>query len=165
MVKKIAVLIIVIVIGGTCAYWLWPQTDMGMIKGQFRRLSEYASKLPGEGASSALWKTQGLSNLFEDTCSLEVDNAFLTGDYTKEEISSKAFAVRRRFSKAVISFHDLSIDIIKPNEAKAVFTASLDATNKSGESIFETREMQAILKKTDGTWLFSEFKLINILKK
>lgn len=165
MVKKICAVAAIIIVGALCVYFFWETSDTEKIKKQFRRFSENASKSEGEGTSSMLLKTHALEGLFDDHCSLEAGNSFLDGDYTPQEISSKAVMARRRFRSAFVAFYDLKIDIENKNKAVAVFTVTVDGTLSSGDRVNEAREMKAELIKKDGNWLFKNFKLVNVLKK
>jgi hypothetical protein len=166
MVKKISYIAAVIIAGALCFYFFFTESsDSDKIKKQFRRFSQNASKTQGEGTSSMLLKSHGLEGLFDEKCYLETGNSFLDGDYTPQEISSKAVMARKRFKSVLLVFHDLKINIEKDNAASAVFTVTVDGTLSSGDRVSEAREMQAGLAQKDGVWLFNSFKLVNVLRK
>ncbi len=170
MKKKLIILILVIVAAGGAGWYFWQRnTPQGIIRRKFADLAYAASKESGEKSSALIYKTQMvLPNLFAETCGLEVKEAILGGDYSREEISSKAAMAHKRFSSAALRFFDLEIEVSEqqPDRAKAYFTVNLDGIRaQGGERVNETREMEATLRKIDGNWVFTNFKIREILRK
>jgi hypothetical protein len=168
MVKKIVILLVLLLIAGL-GYWYFFRTlsDTDKIKNQFSRLSEFCSKNPGEGTSSAAIKSYMAESLFAEKCELDTNESMLSGVYTQQDINSKAIMMRKRFAKARMNIYDLSTKLTGKDQAQATFTINLCGTLKdSARTVNESREMQAFLQKDqNGNWLFSKFKVIEVLKK
>jgi hypothetical protein len=166
VVKKL-IIILILAAAAFAVYWFFLRSsDESVIRKNVESLAWNASKMPGEGTTAMLIKTQVLESLFADKCALSVRVPEIDGDYSREEISSKAALCRRNFKSAVISFRDLTVTVAKDkSSAKAVMTACFEGVPSSGEKIFQAREVEAVLKKIDGKWLFFGFSLVEVLKK
>lgn len=168
MVKRILialVVVIVLIIGGCYLYHRYLVGDEAKIRSAFQDLGHYASKSGKGGTTKMVLKTNAVAYLFADPCSLEVGGTFLSGDYSREEITANAVRARSMFKRVTLSFYDLTVDLTAPDRAVTVFTARLTGETKTGNNISETREMRSELKKIDGKWLFSNFSVVEVLKK
>ncbi|HCE46817.1 MAG TPA: hypothetical protein DET40_24995 [Lentisphaeria bacterium] len=144
--------------------YLFP-SDRTKIKKQFGSLSSLVSKEKGESAFTMAYKVNAIANLFADSCSFEFSQHYMTGDYTPEQITSNAAKGRGQFSKISLDFYDVVPDI--QNDAAVVettvrFHGEIKDSVKVAE---ETREIQCKLKKIEGKWKFTSFKVVEVLKK
>ncbi|MFA6567471.1 MAG: hypothetical protein WCS96_04600, partial [Victivallales bacterium] len=72
---------------------------------------------------------------------------------------------RSRFSKISLDFYDIVPDIrndVAVVETTVRFFGELKDSAKVAE---ETREIQCKLKKIEGKWKFTSFKVVEVLKK
>ncbi len=146
--------------------WLYfGDNENKKIKKQFARLSDCIAKQQGEGNISALYKLQVLGSLFSESCEIEIPKSSLSGTYSPEGLVSNVARGKIMFSKMKLDFYDLVINISGKDAANIIFTARFTATSSEGASADETREIEAIMKKTDGKWLFSSLKVIELLEK
>ncbi len=163
-VKPIIIGVSIVIIGilaGVCSI----QSEEKRVRKQFDLLSEKVSKDPGESAFTMAHKIQSLGDLFAENCRLKTHLPSLSGSYTPEEISSYAARGRAQFSKLSLEFHDFDIDFPDDGRARVVLTAKLTGKTTLGESVHEAHEFECVLERIEGKWLFSEFEVVEVLKK
>ena len=164
---KFKITITVIIIAAFAAFavlYLFP-SDRTKIRKQFESLSSLVSKEKGESAFTMAYKVNALANLFADSCSFEFPQNYMAGDYTQEQITSNAAKGRARFSKIALDFYDIVPDIqndVAVVETTVRFHGEIKDSVKVAE---ETREIQSRLKKIEGKWKFTNFKVVEVLKK
>jgi len=163
-IKLLVFLVIAVAATAFAALYLFP-SDRTKIKKQFDSLSSLVSKEKGESAFAMAYKVNAIANLFADSCSFEFYKNYMTGDYTPEQITSNAVKGRGQFSKISLDFYDIVPDI--QNDAAVVettvrFHGEIKDSAKVAE---ETREIQCKLKKIEGKWKFTSFKVVEVLKK
>jgi hypothetical protein len=165
VIKRITMLLFLLGAAGGVYWWFRPVSDETRIKRMFSTLSELATRPEGEGASGMAYRTHRLASLFADPCELDVTYAFLSGFYSRSEITANAARARARFRHVDLDFFDLSVSPAEGNRTKAIFTVRLVGLLKSGERISEVREMEADLEKRENEWLFTRFRMIDVLQK
>ena len=162
--KVITIAVILTVAAYLSVLYLFPG-DKAKIKKQFDSLSSLVSKEKGESAFTMAYKVNALANLFADSCSFEFSKNYMTGDYTPEQITSHAVKGRSQFSKISLDFYDIVPDIqndVAVVETTVRFHGEIKDSAKVAE---ETREIQCRLKKIEGKWKFTSFKVVEVLKK
>jgi hypothetical protein len=162
---KITITVIFLTVAAVLAsLYLFPG-DKEKIKKQFSSLSKLVSKEKGESAVIMAYKVNVLASLFADTCSFEFSQNYMAGEYTPEQITSHAAKGRSQFSKISLNFYDIIPDVQKDSavvETTVRFYGELKDSAKIAE---DTREIQCKLKKIDGKWKFTNFKVVEVLKK
>jgi hypothetical protein len=70
------------------------------------------------------------------------------------------------FTSIDLTFHELDIEFPSSDDALVNFTAVLvgRSTMTGGEEAAETREVVSRLRKVEGAWLFSEFRLAKVIE-
>lgn len=162
--KYIFIALLVVIIG-IWAVAHFSQSEEKRVKKQFDSLSEWVSKEPNESAFTLAKKTQNIGALFAEECRLKADVVLLSGSYTPEEISSYAAQARLQFSKMSLRFYDLTIAFPENDVAKVILTAKLTGKSKDGEYVNEIHELASVLRKMENRWLFTDFEVIEVLKK
>jgi hypothetical protein len=169
MVKVKYILLIMmaisIVIAGVWATGIFFQSEEKKVKKQFRNLSEWVSKEPGENTFTMVHKVKNIGTLFAERCGLKTPVEPLTGQYTPEEISGYATLCRSRFIKIDLIFYDLNVEFPEKELAKVILTARLTGTLTTGEYVDEARELQCVFMKIQKKWLFSDFEVVEVLRK
>ncbi len=165
MKLKVLILLVVLVASAALAYlYLFP-SDNKKIKKQFSSLSGLVSKEKGESAFAMAYKVNALATLFADKCSFAFSQNAMSGEYTPEEITTQATRGRLQFSKISLDFYDIVPDIkndIAVVETTVRFHGEIKDSVKVAE---ETREVECKLKKIEGKWKFTDFKVVEVLKK
>ena len=162
---KHILLALLIVIAGTWVAFRFLESDERKVKKQFARLSEWVSKEPGESPMVMAQKVKNIGSLMSESCEIKMPIDSFSGKNTREEVSAYAARGRSYFSALDLRFYDLSISLPEKGVADVTLTARLTGTSAGGEHVEETRELRCVLKKTEGKWVFTEFEVIEVLKK
>jgi hypothetical protein len=163
-VKNILIGGLIIIAGAVAAFYLF-QSEEKKVRKQFRLLSEWVSKDAGENLIIMAHKTKSIGTLFDESCKLKSPFESISGIYTPEEISSYAARGRLYCSQLSLKFYDISIRFPEKGLAKVTLTAKLTGRSSSGEHFDETHELECSLKKIEKRWLFSEFEVVEVLRK
>jgi hypothetical protein len=161
----IAVLVLLMVIIGVLATLFFLPSEEKKVKKQFALLSEWVSKDPGESTLTMAHKIKSIGTLFAESCDLIAPVHSLSGTYTRQEISSLALRSRAQFFDLSLKFYDLNISFPEEGVAKVNLTGKLKGKSTLGETVDETRELDCLLKKIEKKWRFSQFEVIEVLKK
>jgi hypothetical protein len=160
----IAVLVLLMVVVGILATFFFPSEEK-KVKKQFALLSEWVSKDPGESTLTMARKIKSIGTLFAESCDLIAPVHSLSGTYTREEISSLALRSRAQFFDLSLKFYDLNISFPEKGVAKVNLTGKLQGKSTLGETVDEIHELDCLLKKIEKKWRFSQFEVIEVLKK
>jgi hypothetical protein len=163
-VKKILIAGLVIIVGAVAAFYLF-QSEEKKVRKQFRLLSEWVSKGAGENLIIMAHKTKSIGTLFAESCGLKSPFESISGTCTPEEITSYAARGRIHCSQLSLKFYDIRIRFPEKGLAKVTLTAKLTGRSSSGERFDETHELECSLKKIEKRWLFSEFEVVEVLRK
>ena len=163
-IKYLVIALLVVILGIVGGIYLF-QSDSKKIKKQFNSLATLVSKEPGEDPITMATKAKSVGTLFAETCELTIPITGLSESYTPAEVSSYAANTRIAFSELSLKFYDFNIEFPEQGFARVVLTSDLKGKLMSGNFVDETREVQCVLKKIDRKWLFSEIKVIEVLKK
>ena len=142
-------------------------TDENLIRARFGQLTELVSKTGKEGALPAAGKAKEAAGLFSEKCTFSVRGLdWMSGPFTRKNLSGQIFRSRAMFSSLSLSLDDLELDIdTDKGTAKVFLTASLTGTLRDGKTIREVRELESNLTRTDEGWLFENFRIREIIKK
>ena len=168
MVKYAIIAIIAIAVLGGGAWWfLRTPSDVSLIKEHIEKLTAAASKSGEEPPLAAAGKAQALANFFADSCDIEIagEGVAISGSYQREELPPHAMLVRAYFKTANFSTYDINVNQTSKLTAKAFFTVMLTGTLAGGDSVREVRDINAMLVKANGHWLFSSLKIASPIKK
>ena len=155
---------LIVVVGIVLAITLVPSEEK-RVKRQFHLLSEWVSKSPEENAFTMLQKMKNIGTLFDEHCEMKIPDQSLSGNYTRQEVSTYAGSARSYVSQLDLKFYDLRIVFPEKEIAKVNLTARLTGRSTAGERMDETRELECVLRKIDKQWLFSQIEVIEVLKK
>jgi hypothetical protein len=135
------------------------------VKKQFHLLSKCVLKSPNESSFTLLQKMKEIGSLFDEHCELKVPDQSFSGNYAREEISTYVTNARSHFSQLDLKFYDFHVLFLEERIAKVTLTSRLTGKSTIGEQVDEVHELECILKKIGGKWLFSEIEAIEVLKK
>lgn len=166
MVKTKHLLIagLLVIVGIAVAVFFFPGEEK-KVKRQFALLSEWISKDPGETTFTAAHNIKGISGLFAERCDLNVSDYSLSGSYSREEILGIALRGRAHFSNLDLKFYDLKISFPEKGISNVNLTGRLTGKSVYGEKLDETRELECLLKKIEKKWFFSQFEVVEVLRK
>lgn len=141
------------------------ESEEKRVKKRFALLAGWVSKEPGETAFTMAQKVRKIGGLFAERCTLQAPLDGVSGVYSPDEISRYAARARLPFSKLSIDFYDVDIDFPEERTARAVLTGRATGRLKGGEGVDEVRELQCVLEKVENKWLFTDFEVVQVLKK
>lgn len=162
--RLLIILSCVVIIGIVAVVYLFP-SDEKKIKKQVALLAEWASKEPGENIFTTVQKIKGIGTLFAERCVLKLPSHEIAGPHSRDEITAYATQARVQFSRIHLKFEDLTIIFPEKEVARVTLTGRLTGKWANGENVDESRELECILKKIDNQWLFTEFEVVEVLKK
>ncbi len=163
-IRYLVVGVLLAITGIVVVFTLIPSEEK-RVKRQFDLLSEWVSKSPEENAFTMLQKIRNIGTLFDEQCKMKAPEQSLSGNYTRQEISTYAGSARSHVSQLDLKFYDLHIIFPEKEVAKVDLTARLTGRSTAGERVDETRELECVLRKIDKQWLFSQIEVIEVLKK
>jgi hypothetical protein len=163
-IKYLLVGVPMVIIGIVTVFTFFPSEEK-KVKKQFQLLSEGVLKSPEENAFMTLQKMKNIGTLFDEHCEIKAPDQYLSGRYTRDEISTHAGSARSYFSQLDLTFYDFNIIFPEKEIAQVTLTARLRGRSTAGEQVDETRELECDLKKGEKKWLFSSIEVVEVLKK
>lgn len=162
--KRIIIAVLFLTIAIFVGVRVFPSEEKRVRK-QFKLLSKWVSKSPGESPITSAARVQKLRTLFADDCRLETHISWFSGSFTGEELASLIARARLEFSNLSLTFYDLSVEFLGDETARVTVTARAEGTTTDGEAVDESHELECLLQKTDGRWLFREAKVVQVLER
>jgi hypothetical protein len=162
--KHLLIALLIVIVGIGASVFFFPSEEK-RVKKQFALLSDRISKDSGENTFIMAKKVKNIGALFAENCDLIEPVYSLSGSYTRGEITSIALRGRAYFFNLSLKFYDLNISFPEKELARVNLTAKLTGKTTSGEYIDETHELVCLMKKIEKKWLFSQFEVIEVLKR
>lgn len=163
-IKSIAIFVLLGIIGSLAIIYFFP-SDEKKVKRQFALLAQWVSKDHDEKPLAMGQRVKKIGSVFAEKCNLQVSSHSISGTFSREEIIAFAARGRLNFSQFNIKFYDLTVTFPEERKAQVALTGRLNGKAQSGETVDETRELICVLKKVENEWLFSEFEVVEVLKK
>lgn len=165
MVKgKWAVTVLVIAAGVLAAFSLFPGEEK-KVKKQFSLLAHHASKDEEEKILAMARKMKNIESLFAESCEVTAPPYSLAGSFSPADLANLAARARLNFSHLALTFHDLSVSFPDRETAQVVLTGEVRGKSSRGAPIHEVREIECLLKKYRGEWLFIRWEVVEVLKR
>ena len=162
--KRIIIALLFLTIAIFVGVRVFPSEEKKVRK-QFKSLSKWVSKSPGESPITSATRVQKLRTLFAENCRLETHISWFSGSFTGEELSSLIAQARLQFSRLSLTFYDLTVEFPGEETARVTVTARAEGTTTDGGAVDESHELECLLGKTDGRWLFREAKVVQVLER
>jgi hypothetical protein len=163
-IKHLLIALLIAIIGIGATVFFFPSEEK-RVKNQFALLSERISKDSGENTFIMAKKVKNIGALFAENCDLKEPVHSISGSYTREEMTGIALRGRAYFINLSLKFYDLNISFPEKEVARVNLTANLTGKTTSGEYIDETHELVCLMKKIEKKWFFSQFEVVEVLKK
>jgi hypothetical protein len=157
-----------VVLIGILAFFYFSPSEEKKVRKQFDLLSQYVAKEPGEDPFSMANRIQNLSKLFSENCEFKIEGDLLyslSGKYSRQEVAGYALRGRSYFSDLTLKFYDLKVQFPERGLSQVRLTARLTGRSNAGEKAEEIRELQCFLTKIEKKWLFSQFEVVEVLKR
>lgn len=165
MKVRYLIIALLLVISGVVVLVYVLQSEEHKIKRRFTSLAKWASKEEGENNLTMVQKTRSIGSLCAKTCYIKAPGTTFSGTYSSQQISALAARARLPFTSLSLRFDDLHIEVTGQQGATVRVTAQLLGTQKRGERVDDTRELECRLHKAEGKWLFTHFALIEVLER
>ena len=158
------VIVILVLLAGA-AWWFLHDNPEAEVRNAHQELTRLLSKTEDDPSSTMILNARLLQGLFADNCEVSGDAEMLAGSYTSEEMVSTIIRVQGMFQSIELTFHELEVEFRAPDDAITNFTAVLIGQSQvTGEDkAGETREVISRMRKVDGKWLFTEFRLAKVV--
>jgi hypothetical protein len=155
----------IIFAGGILIVLHLSESEEKKVKKQFTLLSEVASKDSDESIIATAQKMQKIRTFFDKRCELKTHLDYLSGTFTPEEIVSHGTLGRAQFSKFSLRFSDLKVEFPEKGIARVTLTLRVSGILKNNEHVDEIHEVESALRKIEKKWLFSSFRVVEVLKR
>jgi len=155
---------LIIASGVLAAFSLFPGEEK-KVKKQFSLLAHYASKDEEEKILAMARKMNSLESLFAESCEVTAPLYSLAGKFSRTDLASLASRARMHFAQLTLAFHDLSVSFPDPETAQVVLTGEMRGKSSRGTWVHEVREIECLLKKSQGEWLFNKWAIVEVLKR
>lgn len=159
--KVIILLAVFICIGG--AIFFWP-SDEKKIRDNLDSLAEYCSSTEKEPGLETLQKVARAAKLCSSPCTVQIESFKIDHQFSRKEITDRLLMMKKRLPNTVFSFHDTVLAIVADDRAEATTTLRLNGETVDGQ-FTDAYEIDIIVEKRDGDWLFSSFAVVEFMKK
>jgi len=162
--KKIGIVISVLLL--IAGWWFFHEDPEADVREAHAELARLLSKAESDPDRSMLVDARRMQNLFAETCDVTGDAEMFVGSYTREDMVSTIVQVQAMFTNVELTFHELEVEFPAEDDARVNYTAVLvsRSTMTDGEAVAETRDVVSRLRKIEGEWLFSEFRLAKLIQ-
>lgn len=164
MVKK-GFIVIVIVVAAVFSYYHLFATEEAKIRREFRQLGKWASKSAGDTKVVLAAQINRIKQKFAEECLFTFQANDSEHRVTHQDISTRLFAMLSQYTTTKLSFYDFSVTIVNDQTAQVRVTADFQGQLTSGQSTFETHEIECLMIKTDQHWILTEITLIDVLQR
>jgi len=154
-------LTVLLVIGGVIFFW---SSDEKKIKANLASLAEYCSSTKREPVVETLKKLTQAAKLCTDPCFVKIDSINIDHEFSPSEMTDRFLMLKKRLPDTVFSFHDTFIEVATGNLAEVITTLRLKGENIDGQ-FTDAYELNIVVEKRDGDWLFSSFSVVEFMKK
>lgn len=157
--------ILILAASGVFVYFFNGKSEEDLIREQFHNVAALLKKEGKEGVIVAAANMQKLGGYFCPVTHVSIEGvSFLNGNLDREAIIRHAFRSRSMFDRLSLHFSLYEFGIHNEN-ATVLFTVTLTGTLKNGDRITEARELEAVLSKESGKWLFRSCRINELIKK
>ena len=144
--------------------FLFLPSDEKKIEKKLAAIGEYCSTPKDEAAFETLKKVGGVAKLCTHSCRVSIDSLKIDRAFSPKEISDHVLMMKKRLPETTFSFHDTLIDIQGEIKAVVITTLTLDGKSVDGRFV-DAYEIDIEMKKENGEWLFSAFKVVEFMNR
>lgn len=163
MKNKIVFLVLAVFLLGGGIFFFLP-SDEQKIRDNLDSLAEYCSSVNKESVLETLHKVTLAAQLCTVPCAVHIESLSLKRELISKEITDRLLMLKKRLPGTRFRFQDTVIDVQDEGRAEVLTTLSLDGKSVDGR-FTDAYEMNIIVDKQDGDWLFSSFTVVEFMKK
>ena len=162
--KYLVLAAILLLTAGGALYWYLTQEkrDEAKIIRHLQTLASDLNKSPDENPAVTLVKLKSCSEAFDFPCTVTFGNS-QNGEYDKEAFTSSLGRFRALFKDMQISISDIQVELIDPNNARALFAGYYTLQSKLGSRHSDSNDVTAELVKGDRGWLIKSLHFSKVL--
>jgi len=157
--RKAFIAVAVVVVAAGLWWMLRKPSPEEQIRAQLDTLCQLVSKPADEKALQAALKGHALPPLFANPVEIRGDAGPVAGVHTPTGLASLIVSGRATLHTIDLTTTDLTVEIRSPGEADISFTGRV----KAGTDV-TYRQIAAHLRRVEGTWVFSTFNVVNVMK-
>ena len=109
--------------------------------------------------------TTNIKKLFSEKCNVQAPAYSVSRNYKPQDMSNIALMILSQYFELSLRFYDIEINIPERKFAHVVLTAKLDGKLTTGEYVNEIHELECVLIKIEGDWLFNKIEIVDVLEK
>lgn len=143
--------------------FLMPSDEKEILK-KIDELGELCSTPRNEPALKMLKKAASAAKLCSYPCRITIESFKKDKNFSQKEVSDHILLMKRRLPDTNFSFHDTGVNISDKNRAEVITTLKLDGKSVSGRFV-DAYEIDITMKKENGDWYFSSFKVVEFMEK
>jgi len=161
--KKRIILLIAITLSTVVAILFLP-SDERRIKENLNSLSTYCSSVAAEPVMETLQKAAQAARLCTDICKFSIESFNIDREFSTKEISDHIVMMKKRLTGTSFSFKDTVVNISEDGRADITTTLHLDGETVDGR-FTDAYEIDILVEKNGGDWLFSSFTVVEFMEK
>ncbi len=158
------IILFLLLIAAFVSGYLYLHSDNRLIHKQLERLSSQLNKEGDETGVESITAAAGVGKLFNDPCTLNIEEYEHQGSYPRKEIVQKVLMLRNQSSLLKVHLQDISIQ--KEGKKSAVVDATLLVERNQGSTaVNSVHELQLFMDKVSGTWLINGMVIVQVLER
>jgi hypothetical protein len=158
--RRRAVAVVLVLAAAAGLWWLLRKPSAEeQIRAQLETLCQLVSKPADEKAMQAAFKGHALTPLFANPVEIRGDAGPVAGVHTPTGLSALIAGGRASLQAFDLSYTDLTVEVKLPGDADISFTGRV----KAGTDV-TYRQIAGHLRQVEGTWVFSKFNVVNVMK-
>ncbi len=166
--RAVAIGVVVLLVAGGLWWFFSGSSPEALIEERLKTLCELVGKESGESGIQTAMKAQSLRALFANPVEIRGDVSHIGGRHSPTELAGMIARARAGASTLKLSYADLTVEVQSPEEAALSFTARLRSGGggRAGLGAGDTyRQVAARAKVVEGEWVFSQFKVVTVMKR
>ena len=162
--KKSHILIVIVLAGTALSTWLYLTNDTRQIRNQLNTLVALSDKKGTEQGIEALSKAAGIGKLFNEQCTLQLDEYGHRGTYFRKDITDSVFMIRNRSHQITVTMYDITIAIENKTHAAIVLTLHISGVIGEEKAV-DVSEVALTMNKEEGDWLIDSVTVVQVLER
>ncbi len=153
-----AVIAVVLVLAALAAAFRYVVSDERAVRKELASLGETLSKSGPEAVLAAALTARKAAGFFEDPCRLSIQSPDYEGTISRKELMDRIVLTRSRYEEAEVDFAGITVTFPGRELAQVLCVVRLRGRTGGAENR-DLRQMEAVLQKTGGAWLFAEIRV------
>ncbi len=162
MNRKVIV-VLSLLLSGALLFWLLPN-DEKIIRDNLQQLAEFCSSSKDDASLATISSVGNAAKLCAIPCTIDIESFDIKRSFIRKEISQHILMMKRMLPDTRFAFKDIQINFSQKDKALLTTTLSLRGKTKN-ERFTDAYELDIVVIKTDGDWLFSSFTVVEFMER